>query len=403
MTSRPVTRRELIRRAGLGVALVGVGGLLAACGDQPAGSSFDGDPSGILNFANWPLYIDKVETPAGNRRPSLDLFTRQTGIEVNYREVIPDADQFFREIEPYLAAGRPTGWDIVVITNGLTLTKMRELGYLIQLPADDRPNFDRYAGSFVKDPSYDPGNRYTMAWQSGITGIAYDPVQTGRPITSVQDLFSDEFAGKVGMFGDVVDMPNLALLAAGVDPVTSTEADWTTAAGLLAQQRDAGVLAGYYQQNYIPALRRGDLAITMAWSGDIFAAKLGKHLPEQIEFVVPDDGALLWTDCMCIPAGAQHLSDAITFMDFVYRPTVAAQIAQYVSFITPVPAAQGAILAMADRTDDPTEHERLLAVAESSLVFPDASELSQLATYRELTTSEEIQVWEQTFAPFIQT
>jgi len=403
MTPRRVARRELLRRAGLGVAVLGIGGLLAACADDETdGSSFGGEPSGIVNVASWPLYIDKVETPAGNRRPSLDLFTRETGIAVNYREVIVDAEGFFQEIEPYLAAGQPTGWDVAVITNGLTLTKMRELGYLLTLPADERPNFDRYAGSFVKDPRYDPGNRYTMAWQSGITGIAYDPLQTGRPITSVQDLFSDEFAGKVGMFGDVVDMPNLALLAAGVDPVTSTEADWKTAADLLARQRDDGVLAGYYEQNYIPALRRGDLAITMAWSGDIFAAKLGGHLPEQIEFVVPDDGALLWTDCMCVPAGAQHLADAITLMDFVYRPAVAAQIAQYVNFITPVPASRDAIRAMADREDDPAERERLLAVAESPLVFPDETELSKLATYRELATSEEIQVWEQTFAPFIQ-
>jgi len=395
MNPLALTRRELLRRAGLGAGALGFGAILVACGEDGT-PSFRDDANGVVNFANWPLYIDKVETPTGNVRPSLDRFTERTGIQVNYREVIPDADEFFQQIEPYLAAGEPTGWDIVVITNGITLTKMRELGYLMDLPSDLRPNFDRHAAAFVRDPSYDPGNRFTMAWQSGITGIAYDPEQTGRAITSVEDLFSSEFAGRIGMFGDIVDMPNLALLATGVDPIDSTEQDWIAAAHLLSEQRDSGILAGYFQQNYISALRRGDLAITMAWSGDIFAAKLGKDLPEQIEFVVPDEGALLWTDCMCVPAGAQHLAGAITYMDSVYQPAVAAQIAQYVNYITPVPEAKEQVLALADAADG-AEHERLLAVAESSLVFPDEASLASLPTYRELGTAEEVQAWEDTF------
>jgi len=397
MSPGAIGRRELLRRAGLGATIIGFGGLLTACGgDASAATSFRADPAGLVNFANWPLYVDKVRTSRGNRRPSLEAFTRETDIEVNYREVIPDADVFFQEIEPYLAAGEPTGWDVIVITNGVTLTTMRDRGYLLELPGDLRPNFDRHAGSFVRDPSYDPGNRHTMAWQSGITGIAYDPAQTGRQVTSLADLFSDEFAGRVGMFGDIVDMPNLALLALGVDPVASTEENWRAAADLLLEQRAAGVVDGYYQQNYIQALKRGRLAVTMAWSGDIFAAKLCKDLPEQIEFVVPDEGALLWTDCMCVPAGARHLPDAIALMDFVYRPDIAARIAQYVNYITPVPAAREEILEMAERADA-AEGARLVEVAESDLVFPDEAALSRLATYRELATASEVEAWDATF------
>jgi spermidine/putrescine transport system substrate-binding protein len=393
-----LTRRELLRRAGSGAAVVSLGGLLAACGRSDDPPSFDDEPAGIVNFANWPLYIDKERNEDGTfARPSLEAFSRETGIQVNYREVIPDADAFFQQIEPYLVAGRPTGWDIVVITNGLTLTTMRDLGYLLELPADARPNFDRYAGEFVRDPTYDPGNRFTMAWQSGITGIAYDPEKTGREVTSLGDLFAEEYAGSVGMFGDVVDMPNLALLATGVSPETSTEDDWRTAAELLLQQRDSGVISEYYQQNYIPALKRGDLAITMAWSGDIFAAKAAKKLPESIRFVVPDEGGLLWTDCMCVPAGATHLADAIRYMDFVYRPPIAAQIAQYVNYITPVPDAETEIVRMAEEAADDAERVRLYEVAESELVFPTETTTADLHSYRELTTPEEAEVWEGTF------
>jgi spermidine/putrescine transport system substrate-binding protein len=394
-----IPRRELFRRAGMGASVLGLGGLLAACARDDEPSSFDDDPAGIVNFANWPLYIDKEKTETGAFvRPSLDSFTERTGIQVNYREVIPDADAFFRQIEPYLAAGEPTGWDIVVITNGITLTQMRDLGYLVELPSDMRPNFDHYAGEFVRNPPYDPGNRFTMAWQSGITGIAFDPEKTGRDVTSVDDLFAGNFAGQVGMFGDVVDMPNLALLAIGVAPEGSTEADWLAAAALLTEQRDAGVLADYYQQNYIPALKRGDLAITMAWSGDIFAAKAGKDLPERIEFVVPAEGGLLWTDCMCIPEGATHLADAIAFMDYVYRPPVAAQIAQYVNYITPVPEARQEIVRMAEQAEE-AERARLYAVAESPLVFPTEDTTAGLHSYRELATPEEAARWEEIFRP----
>jgi spermidine/putrescine transport system substrate-binding protein len=141
----------------------------------------------------------------------------------------------------------------------------------------------------------------------------------------------------------------------------------------------------------------------MAWSGDIFAAKLGKSLPEQIEFVVPEEGALLWTDCMCVPAGAEHLADAIAFMDFVYEPPIAAQIAQYVNYITPVPAAREHILRMAEQTTDVAERDRLLEVADSPLVFPDEQTLAALATYRELGSAEEMQTWEETFRTVFET
>jgi spermidine/putrescine transport system substrate-binding protein len=393
-----LSRRDFLRRAGAGATVLGLGGLLAACGEEETrqAPSFADEPGGVLNFANWPLYIDKEFREDGSKySPTLKGFTAKTGIQVNYREVIQESDWFYQRIEPSLAASEPTGWDVVVITNGITLTKMKENGYLVELPPDLRPNFDAYAGAFVRDPAYDVGNRYTMAWQSGITGLAYDPELTGGPVTSLQSLFDPAYAGRVGMFGEIVDTPNLALLAIGVDPETSTEEDWQAAADLLLEQRDSGIVREYYQQTYIPALKRGDLAVTMAWSGDIFAAKTLGKIPERIEFVVPSEGALLWTDNMCIPQGATHLANAIAFMDWVYKPRVAAQIAQFVNYITPVPEAKAELERMAVQEDDPVEAQRLLEVAASELVFP--VDVTNLSTYRELPTPEESQRWDEVF------
>jgi spermidine/putrescine transport system substrate-binding protein len=396
------SRRRFLRNAGGAVGMLSLGQVLAACASDEARATFSGAPAGLVNFANWPYYLDRDGTPTtgpGPFRPSLEAFTDETGIVVNYREVIPDAETFFKMIEPRLAANQPTGWDIIVITNGSTLTKMIQLGYLEELPADRRPNFDRFAADEVKDPIYDPGNAHTMAWQSGITGIASNPQFTGRPITSMEDLFSDEFAGKVGMFGDNVDLPNLALVAIGVDPAESTEADWRAAAEKLRKQRADGVLRGYYKQNYIRALANGELAVSMAWSGDVFQQNIEGD-PDGMQFVIPDEGAVLWTDTMCVPKNAEHPADAITLMDHVFTPETAATIAAWVNYITPVPQAQDVLLARADETDDPDEAASLTAVAESPLVFLSDADRGRLRTYRELRTPDELAVWAEVFGEF---
>jgi spermidine/putrescine transport system substrate-binding protein len=393
-------RREFLRRAGVGVGVLSFGGLLSSCAKVRAGSTFESDPAGILNFANWSLYIDKKKLPDGTKvSPSLEAFTKKTGIQVNYREVVQESGWFFDRIQSALAAGEPTGWDIIVITNGTSLTKMIELGYLELLPTDLRPSFDQYANSLVKDPSYDPGAKHTMAWQSGLTGIAYNPLKTGRPINSLQDLFSPEFKGQVGMFGDLADMPNLALLAIGVKPVDSTPDDWARAAALLEKQRADHIISQSYQQSYINALTRGDIALSMAWSGDIFQTNPGGD-PDGLQFIVPDEGALIWTDSMMVPKGATHLSDAITYMDYVYQPKVAAQIAQGVGYVSPVPAAQDVISKWAAQASDPAEQQRLDNIAASSLVFPSDQDLSLLSSYRELKGEAETAQWDGIFSKF---
>lgn len=396
-----ISRRDLLRLGGAAAGAAAVAPLLAACEtDAGGGPPFEGRPNGLVHFANWPLYVDREKGPDGGIvRPSLERFTQETGIVVNYREVIPDAESFYLQVQPYLAAGEPTGWDIMVITNGLTLSKMMGLDFLMELPADRRPNFDAHAAADAKDPGYDPGAVYSMPWQSGITGIAYNPALTGRDLNSIHDLFSEEFAGRVGMFGDPVDLPNLAMVALGIDPVTSTPDDWAAAAELLRTQRDDGIVGHYYNQNYVNALANGDVAVAMAWSGDIFQEN-AIGAPEGLQFVIPQEGALLWTDAMVVPKRAINPVDAITLMDYVYDPEVAAMIAGWVNYVTPVPGARNEILRMADEEEDPEEAARLRVIADSELVFPTDEQRASLKVYRPLEGDEDIVAWNEAFAEF---
>lgn len=399
--ARPFSRRTFLRGAGGAVGALALGSLLAACADSSAGGPFDGPPAGRVDFANWPLYLDRRLEKGKVVRPSMQEFTARTGIEVNYREVIPDAEVFYRQIQPYLAAGRPTGWDIAVITNGATLSRMILLEQVMELPADKRPNFDANASdTLAKDPTYDVGNRFTMPWQSGITGIAWNPHLSGGDVTSLEHLFSGDLPGKIGLFSDSVDMPNLVMLAAGIEPETSTEAEWDEAARWLQSKIDQGLRVTFFKQNYVNALANGDVVATMGWSGDIYQENtIGA--PEGLQFATPSDGGLLWTDNMVIPARAQHPVDAMTLMDFVYDPQIAALITEYVAYVTPVPSARDWIVSDANDSTDERAKAKLLALADSPLVFLPEEEATALHSYRELGTDQEIAAWNRAFGRYI--
>ncbi len=396
LTGRRFPRRDLLKWAGIGAGALGASAILEACSIPPIGVAkkvsqsdvtkiFSGKAAGLLNFANWPYYID-----SGNHsHPSLVKFTQETGIKVNYFPVINGNDTFFAKIQPALQAHQPTEYDLMVITNGTTLDKLIKFGDLTPLDHAKTPNFAKFASPSVINPSYDPGNRYTMAWQSGYTGIGYNIKLTGREITSIQDLNDPKFSGHIGMFADTADLPTFGLLAVGVAPEKSTPDDWHKAAEWLTAQRP--LVRAYYDQGYITALENNDIWVTMAWSGDIYIAVNGEGYTD-LRFVVPDEGGALWTDNMCIPSLAEHPVDAITYMDFVYRPDIAGMIADWVDYITPVPDARTYIL---DTLKDKV-------VADSALVFPKESDLAKGHRYYVFKDEAEEQLWNSIFQPIYQ-
>lgn len=411
--TRGLTQRRLGRRHFLGLSGLAAGGLvsgaLAGCGasDPPrrpkplpalphiGASEYweNRGPTGTLDFANWPLYIDTVPGHP-TEHPTLEQFTKQTRVKVDYREVIQDTDSFYAKIAPTLAVGAPIGYDLMVFTNDQTLADLIRLNYLAPLDPSRLPTFRANADAAVVNPSYDPGNAYTVAWQSGITGIAYHPGRVGGDVTSFADLFNPAFTGHIGMFGDSRDLPNFTLVGMGIEPETSKPADWHRAATKLKKQRADGLVHSYYQQDYIGALKKGDLWISMAWSGDIYQANAqGAGL----KFVVPSEGGLLWTDSLCIPVTASHPVEALAFMDFAYRTDVAAKLAESINYITPVPFSRAQVLADAAAATG-SDARALRALADSPLTYPSRADLTRLSRYRVLAP-DEVDEWNRTFQP----
>jgi spermidine/putrescine transport system substrate-binding protein len=401
LTQRRFTRRDVLRGVGAGAGTLSVAALLAACGTKgvaPAGSGAANAGIGTadwwakqkktdqLNFANWPYYIDTSH----GKHPSLEDFTKQTGIDVNYTEPIDDNTSFFAKIRPQLQAGQYCGYDIVVLTNNdAPLSQMISFGWGIPLDHSKMPNFDKYASPLVTNPSWDPGNKFTMAWQSGYTCIGYNTKYIKEPITSIQSLWDPKYKGKIGMMGIATELGSFGMLALGIDPATSTPDDWQKAADKLEQQKP--LVRSYYDQSYIHALKNEDIWISMVWSGDIFQAATYQGYP-QLKAVIPTDGAMFWTDNMIMPLYAQNPASAMTYMDSVYDPNVAAEIEDYNAYVCPVPSAKEIIL---NDLKDP-------AVANNPTVFPDKTVESRSKDYFEFKNSQELTEWNNTFVPIFQ-
>jgi spermidine/putrescine transport system substrate-binding protein len=269
---------------------------------------------------------------------------------------------------------------------------------MVPLDQDRLTNFRQYAGDRFQNEAFDPGNVFSIPWQAGFTGIGYDPEKTGREITSWEDLQDPAFKGKIGMFGNNEDLPNCSLLAIGKDPLTSTEADWQEAAAWLTKQQP--LVRQYYSQNYIQALATGDVWITMAWSGDVFQENLSGR-PNGLQFVIPEEGGLLWTDNMIILKEAQNPVSAMELMDYYYQPEVAAEVTEWVNYICPVPDAQPIVQQHADDASG-GDSKYLNNVAKSFATFPGEDIYSRVTNGYTPTEGAELDTWNDIFQPIYQ-
>ena len=393
---RRITRRTMLQ----GSALAGVSAFLAACGTTaqssapsaaatvapsasagaeatPAGPTEQPTPSDVLNFANWPLYIDQDEsTPP--KSPTLEQFTAKYGTKVNYVEAVNDNESFFGTIQPPLQAGQDSGWDLIVLTDWMASRVIR-LGWVEKIDTANTPAFVANVADVYKGVPWDPDTNLRAPWQSGMTGLGFDESVTGA-LTSLASLWTDDarWKGRVWMLSEMRDTVGLTLLKLGLRPEDVTEADAATAFAEITKAVDAGIVRSFLGNDYKESLVKGDLVLGTAWSGDIIQAQLEKG---SLRFAIPDEGGMLWTDNMLIPKGAQHKYTAELMIDWVYDPTIAAQIAAYVQYVSPVKGAKEAIAASSD--------PEVAALAQNPLMFPDDATLAKVHIFKALSEAEE--------------
>jgi spermidine/putrescine transport system substrate-binding protein len=371
-----LSRRGFLRGVGATGAAAAGAGLLAACGDDetPDSGGGSGSDDPILNFANWPLYIDTKRVDGEKTYPTLEAFEEQTGITVNYDEPINDNEEYFGQIRPLLAAGKDVGVDSFVLTDWMA-SKLINLNWLETLDKGNIPNFDNLTQT-LKSPSFDPNRDYSIPWQSGVTGIAYDETLTD-PVTTINDLLTNpELNGGITVLREMRDTMGLILLDQGSDPADFDQDEWASALATLEEAKDSGQIRQFTGNNYAQLLAQGTVAACIAWSGDVIQLQFDNP---NIKFVIPDAGGMLWSDNMLVPIGAQHKANAEKWMNYYYDPKVAAELAAWVNYICPVDGAQEVMEKL-----DPD-------LAKNPLIFPTAEDYEALSIFRGLTEEEELQ------------
>lgn len=373
-----MSRRSLLR----GTGLLGLGAALAACGtsgttsgsgketSKPTAAQDRSDSEKVVNWANWTLYLDQDDN--GNY-PSLEAFTKKTGIKANYSEDIDGNDTYYGKIQGQLANGDDIGQDIVTLTDWMT-ARMISQGYVQELNEANIPNKKNLLAPLV-DVDFDPGRKKSLTWQSGFAGIGWNKEKVGE-LRSVSDLWKPELKGRVEVLDEMRDTMGLILLAQGVDIAGQWgEAEFGKALAELEKQISSGQIRQVRGNSYKEDLISEDALAVFAWSGDI--TQLNFENGEKWAFALPDSGGTLWSDNLMVPIGSPHKKNAETLMNYYYDPEVAAQVAAWVNYISPV---QGAREAMAKL--DPE-------LVDNPLIFPDDEYLKNARAFRSLSPAEE--------------
>jgi spermidine/putrescine transport system substrate-binding protein len=373
-----LSRRGFLRGVGATGAAVAGAGLLAACGSD---SSTDGSTGGsagsdekILNFANWPLYIDVERVNGEKTYPTIQGFEDKTGIQVSYTEPINDNEEYFAKIRPILASDGDVGVDCFVLTDWMA-SKLINLDWLEPLDKSNIPNFKNLQPK-LQSPQWDPERKYSIPWQSGSTGIAYDSSLTGEIRTISELLTNPDLKGQITVLKEMRDTMGLILLDQGADPADFTQDQWQAAIDTLTAANDSGQIRQFTGNNYAQSLAKGDIKACMAWAGDVIQLQFDNP---NIKYVIPDAGGMLWSDNMLIPINAQHKANAEAWMNYYYDPEVAAKLAAWVNYISPVKGAQEVMA----KTDP--------KLANNPLIFPTPDDYAQLSIFRGLSDDEETQ------------
>jgi spermidine/putrescine transport system substrate-binding protein len=364
-----LSRRGFLRSAGVSALALSGGGLLTACGTsgttQSEATCDVTDKSAsekALNFSNWPLYIDEK----GKRLPTLEDFEAESGIDVTYNTDVNDNNQFFAKVRNQLGACESTGRDIFVLTDWMA-ARMIGLGWIQELDMANMPNVEANLVESLRNPSWDQGRKYSVPWQSGLTGIAYNEKFTG-PVASFEELVTrPDLKGKISLLSEMGDTMGFMLKLVGADPDDFTDDEWAAALARLEEIVASGQVRQFTGNDYTRGLGNGDIVACEAWSGDVIAMQYDQ--PE-IKFVVPTEGLSLWSDNMMVPIQAEHKANAESLMNYYYEPEIAARLAAWVNYICPVEGAEEA-MAQVDKS-----------LVGNPLIFPTSEDLAETFAFK---------------------
>lgn len=373
-----MSRRNLLQFGGLGAASLALAACSSGGGERPQAAEDRSESDKSLIWANWPLYID--EDDEGNY-PTLVRFQEETGIEVEYRVDVDDNNSYYGRVRDQLQLGQDIGADAVCLTEWIVARMIRQ-GYVQEFDRSNMPNTENLL-PILNQADFDPDRTFSMPWQGGFAGIGWNKEALPNGIRSVTELFENpDLMGRVGVLSEMRDTIGLIMLEQGVDISGDFSAEEFTAANeVFREQVERGQIRNVKGNSYIEDLQNEDTLAAICWSGDIAALNL--EAGDRWEFAIPEAGGTFWNDSFIIPIGSTKKTNVETLIDYYYRPEVAAEVAAWVNYVTPVEGAQEAA------------RELFPDIAEDTNIFPDEEKLSQVHVFRTLTNEEESEFAEQ--------
>ena len=375
--ARSVLNSLVSRRAVLaGAGAVAGAGALAACGS--GGNS--GASKNTVRWGNWPLYLDVDDS--GKNYPTLQAFTKETGIDVKYFEDYNDNDEFFGKVQAQLKLGKDIGYDLVCPTDWMAARWIR-LGYTQKYDAANVPNKVNILDTLAS-PSFDPKRESSLTWQGIMGGFGWNTAKNPKGIRTLDDLFSPANKGKIVVLSEMRDTIGIILRSQGVNLSTVTENQFMNAVDFLAKKIADGWIRGVKGNEYAEDLTSGDATAVIGWSGDMFILK--SENAGKFDFAIPESGGTISGDNMMIPSTVTAEAKANTekLINYYYEPSVAAEVAAYVNYVCPVKGAQAEMEKI-----DPE-------LAKSEFIFPSAKTMANLSVFRSLTPAEET-TWTEAF------
>ncbi len=275
-----------------------------------------------LHIYNWSEYID----------PEIyEEFEQEFSVKV-----IEDTFSSNEDLLAKLQAGA-TGYDIIVPSDYMVAI-MIELDLLAEINYDNIPNFKNIDAKF-KDPPYDPGNKYSVPYQWGTTGIGYNADLFEEAPDSWSYIFDEkmasEYAGKMTMLNDSREVIGAALKYLGYSLNSTNEQELEEAKQLLLKQKEW--VSSYDSDAFGDLIASGDAVIGHGWSGGYFMAAL--EAPH-VWYVIPKEGGVIWTDNLAIPKTAPSQYTAEVFIDYLLRPEVGAKITNFTWYGSPNKASE---------------------------------------------------------------
>ena len=367
-----VSRRALVAGAGA----LGGAALLSSCGS----GGDEASSAGSVRWGNWPLYLDYDDET--KLYPTLEAFMESTGITAEYFEDYNDNDEFFGKVQAQLKIKEDIGYDIVTPTDWMAARWIR-LGYAQKFDKANIPNAGNILDTLAS-PSFDPTRDYSLTWQGIMGGFGWNVEKNPKGIRTLDDLFAPANKGKIVVLSEMRDTIGIILRSQGVDLQTVTEDQFMNAVDFLAGKISDGWIRGVKGNEYAEDLTSGDAVAVIGWSGDMFILKSENE--GKFDFAIPESGGTISGDNLMIPytATAEAKANAEKLINWYYDPAIAAEVAAYVNYVTPVKGAQAEMEKI-----DP-------ALAASEFIFPTEKTMANLSVFRSLTPTEETS-WSEAF------